>query len=115
MKKSELKDHVRAIQRAVESLLPEDEPDCTRDWVYETAVNVIADRLARQLGPLAEQLANYETSRAVLRTAERRYGLDGAEALEMAYDNLKADARRVLTSLRPYLSKTAESLSNGRG
>lgn len=48
MTPTELKAHVRAIQRAVESLLPEDEPDCTREWVYETAVKVIADRLRQQ-------------------------------------------------------------------
>ena len=46
MKRVELADHVRAIQRAVEAKLPEDEPDCVQRWVYETAVRVMADRIA---------------------------------------------------------------------
>ncbi len=35
---------VRAIQQAVEAQLPEDEPDCVRPWVYETAVRVMTER-----------------------------------------------------------------------
>lgn len=45
MNKKELAEHVRAIQRAVEAKLPEDEPDDVRPWVYETAVRVMAERL----------------------------------------------------------------------
>lgn len=43
--KAELAEHVRAIQRAVEAQLPEDEPDCVQPWVYETAVKTMAQRL----------------------------------------------------------------------
>lgn len=45
----DLKAHVRAIQRAVEMQLPEDEPDDVRPWVYETAVKVMIDRLSAAL------------------------------------------------------------------
>lgn len=54
MTKKELKEHVRAIQLAVERLLPEDEPDCVRPWVYETAVKVLAARLRPQEVPQGE-------------------------------------------------------------
>jgi DNA-binding FrmR family transcriptional regulator len=44
-RRAKLRGHVAAIQRAVEAQLPEDEPDCVHVWVYETAVEVMVDRL----------------------------------------------------------------------
>lgn len=34
----------------------------------------------------------YDTAEKVLRNAERRYGLDGSEALQMAYENIQGEA-----------------------
>ena len=45
--KKAIAEHVRAIQRAVEAKLPEDEPDDVRPWVYETAVKVMIQRLGK--------------------------------------------------------------------
>lgn len=43
--KAQRDQHVRAIKAAVEAQLPEDDPDCVHQWVYETAVAVMDDRL----------------------------------------------------------------------
>jgi hypothetical protein len=111
MTRSELKEHARAIQRAVETLLPEDEPDCVRPWVYETAVKVIADRIGRQILGHAGQATQYKTARQILRGSERRYGLDSAEALEMAYENLRGDALATVRLLKQQLSVSAKNIS----
>lgn len=42
---------VAAIKKAVEAKLPEDEPDCVRTWVYETAVDVVVGALRAAPSP----------------------------------------------------------------
>lgn len=111
MTKSDLKAHVQAVQRAIAATLPEDEPDFTRPWVYEAAVKVIADRVARGILAQMGHMDRYDTARGVLRSSERRYGLDGAEALEMAYENVRGDARAIVRLLKQHLSEPARKLS----
>ncbi len=42
----------------------------------------------------------YDSASIVIRNAEKRYGLQGAEALEMAYDNLQAEAASAIHGKR---------------
>lgn len=49
------------------------------------------DRLATAV----RRILAYQTSRQILRGAERQYGLAPIEALEYAYDNLRGEAEAV--------------------
>jgi hypothetical protein len=42
----------------------------------------------------------YDSPERIAATAEKKYGLDPSEALEMAYDNIQGEARAVLHGKR---------------
>lgn len=43
---------------------------------------------------------DYDAPSRLHKTAEDRYGISGEEAIEMAYENVKADAARAIKGLR---------------
>lgn len=43
---------------------------------------------------------NYDTAEQVIRNAERRYGLDGFEALQMVYENIQNAAENAIRGKR---------------
>ena len=102
MTKKELGEHVRAIQRAVEAQLPEDEHDDVRPWVYRLAVRVMATRLApnRELIAALDDIASYDSLAFLRRQSTGQYGLEYTEALEMAYENIKNEAKGALALLK---------------
>lgn len=100
MTKAELSDHVRAIQRAVEAELPEDEHDDVRPWVYRKAVEVMAERLYPSAWVAAlDEIATYDRPEHIRRTCEKQFGLSYEEALEFAYENVLGTARHALRHL----------------
>ena len=57
----------------------------TREQRFETALR---------------RIAAYDSPARLRRDSERSYGLDYAEALEMAYENIQGEAKAVLRGLR---------------
>jgi hypothetical protein len=53
-----------------------------------------------KLATAVRRILAYQTSRQVLRSAERQYGLEPIEALEYAYDNLRGEAEAVRSLVR---------------
>ena len=47
-----------------------------------------------------KRITRYQSPDHLRRTAERKYGLDGDEALEMAYENVLNEARSAIKGLR---------------
>lgn len=48
-----------------------------------------------------KRIARYETPAKLHRNAEREYGLDVSEAIEMAYENIQCEARSAVKGVRP--------------
>ena len=46
------------------------------------------------------RIAAYDSPARLRRDAEKRYGLEYAEAIEMAYENIQAEARNALGGYR---------------
>jgi hypothetical protein len=63
-----------------------------------------------------ERIAAYDSPAFLRRQSERSYGLDFTEALEMAYDNMRDEARTVLRKRpsRKPKSGVDGGTSNGR-
>lgn len=53
-------------------------------------------------------IAHYDSPERLQRTSEKRYGLDYAEALEMAYENVISEAREALKRLPRQRRKSSE-------
>jgi hypothetical protein len=47
-----------------------------------------------------KRITRYQSPDHLRRTAERKYGLDGDEAIEMAYENVLNEARSAISGLR---------------
>jgi hypothetical protein len=118
MKQTEVRGHVAAIKRAVEAQLPEDEPDCVRTWVYETAVKVMAERLravcceGRCVGHIAgESLAGIVARRIKthggVRAASRALGVDAAYLVRLRDGGKERPSWDTLAKL---LSRGADAL-----
>ena len=54
-----------------------------------------------KLATAIRRIASYQTSGQLKRSAERQYGLDVAEALEYAYDNIRGEAMAVVHLVKP--------------
>lgn len=46
------------------------------------------------------RIAQYDSPERLKKRAERDYGLDGGEAIEMAYDNVISEAKSAIKGLR---------------
>lgn len=47
-----------------------------------------------------KRIASYETPERLHRNADRAYGIDGAEAIEYAYENVLEEAKRATKGVR---------------
>jgi hypothetical protein len=47
-----------------------------------------------------KRIAAYESPDRLSRNAGKQYGLDGAEAVEMAYENMQQEARNAVRGVR---------------
>lgn len=47
-----------------------------------------------------KRITQYDSPERLRRTAEKQYGLDPAEVIEMAYDNIQGEARAALQGRR---------------
>lgn len=57
------------------------------------------------------RIAAYDSPARLRRESEGRYGLDYAEALEMAYENMQGEAKAALKGLRKQQPTTSTTLS----
>ena len=55
---------------------------------------------ARRMYDALKQISQYMTAAEMNRKAERLYGLDCAEAIEMAYDNVIAEAKAAIKGMK---------------
>lgn len=58
------------------------------------------DQQRRMYDALKRIARGYQTPDQLRRNSERQYGLDYAEALEFAYENMQQDARTAIRGLR---------------
>ena len=58
------------------------------------------DQQRRMYDALKRIARGYQTPDQLRRNSERQYGLDYAEALEFAYENMQQDARNAIRGLR---------------
>jgi hypothetical protein len=59
-------------------------------------------------------ITRYSSPDELRRTAEKRYGLDGEEAIEMAYENVLQTARDAIKGMRrPTVADGVEGGGNG--
>lgn len=56
--------------------------------------------LAQRLFDALKRITRYSSPQELERIAERKYGLDGAEAIEMAYENVLEEARQAVRGVR---------------
>lgn len=55
-----------------------------------------------------KRITQYDSASKIAKTAERRYGLSGYEALEMAYENMQAMAKAAIRGMeRPHTPEEA--------
>jgi hypothetical protein len=54
-----------------------------------------------RLATAIRRIASYQTVGQLQRSCEREYGLSYAETLEMAYDNIREEARAVVHLVKP--------------
>ena len=60
----------------------------------------MATDLETKLFAALQRIASYDSPEKLHRTAEKRYGLSGAEAIEMAYDNVREEAKAAIKGIR---------------
>lgn len=56
-----------------------------------------------------KRIASYEAPDRLRRNADMRYGLDGDEAVEMAYENMQQEARNAVRGVRVKTMLTGRS------
>jgi len=60
----------------------------------------MATDLEIRLYAALQRIASYDSPEKLHRTAEKRYGLSGSEAIEMAYDNVREEAKAAINGVR---------------
>lgn len=59
----------------------------------------IAEKAQRYFDAL-KRIASYDSPEKLSRNSEREYGLDAAQAIEMAYDNVRQEAKAAIAGQR---------------
>lgn len=60
----------------------------------------VTTELEHRLYAALKRISGYETSGRLLQHGERAYGISGQECLEMAYDNIREEAKRAIKGVR---------------
>jgi hypothetical protein len=56
-----------------------------------------------------KRIASYNSPEEIQRHAQKRYGLDGSEAIEYAYDNVLTEARNAIKGMRRPRDRRSEA------
>ncbi len=108
----------RAEQRSLRREETESRCDAIRlnqDWLLEKERRQLAEKQLAKLEKQCEQMyaalkriTSYQTPQQLRRNADKEYGLDYEEALEMAYENVLAEAKAGLRGIRMTGAKKSE-------